>query len=234
MSADRKAAVVIGVLYIVGTVAFILSAIVTAGALAGQVSLDEIAAKRDQAVIGAVLVLVAGMALAMVPVVFWPIGRRHDETLAMGYIVFRGAIETTLYLGIATGWLVLLALSEVPGAEAVGAGVATAGFVLSEQLLGIPFALGALLFSVMLYRARLVPRWLSGWGLVGAGLYLVPPVGAMFGLAVGVLMAPLAVQEMVLAARLIAKGFDASGAAVRSADATSGSRVAAAHQVRVI
>jgi hypothetical protein len=60
----------------------------------------------------------------------------------------------------------------------------------------------------LLYQSRLVPRWLSAWGLVGAALYIVPPLGSMFGLSLGVLMAPLAVQEMVLAVWLIAKGFD--------------------------
>ena len=94
MSADRKAAAAIGVLYIIGTAAFVLSAVVTAGALATNVSLDEVAAQRDQLAVGTLLVLVAGFALAMVPVVFWPVGRRYDEMLAMGYVVFRGAIET--------------------------------------------------------------------------------------------------------------------------------------------
>jgi hypothetical protein len=63
--------------------------------------------------------------------------------------------------------------------------------------------------SVSLYLlSRLVPRWLSTWGLVGAALYIVPPLGSMFGLSLGVLMAPLALQEMVMAVWLIAKGFD--------------------------
>jgi len=53
-----------------------------------------------------------------------------------------------------------------------------------------------------------VPRWLSVWGLVGAALYIVPSLGSMFGLSLGVLMAPTAVQEMVLAVWLIGKGFN--------------------------
>ncbi|MGE5156247.1 MAG: DUF4386 family protein [Betaproteobacteria bacterium] len=76
------------------------------------------------------------------------------------------------------------------------------------------------MFCVVLHRSRLVPRWLSAWGLVGATLYLVPPLGTMFGLSLGVLMAPLAVQEMVLAVWLITKGF--SPTAVRAASAGQG------------
>ena len=71
----------------------------------------------------------------------------------------------------------------------------------------IPFALGALMFSVLLFRWRLVPRWLSTWALVGAALYIGAPVGSMFGLSLGVLMGPLALQEMVMAVWLIARGF---------------------------
>ncbi|HZX99550.1 MAG TPA: DUF4386 domain-containing protein, partial [Dermatophilaceae bacterium] len=70
---------------------------------------------------------------------------------------------------------------------------------------------------VLLYQSRLVPRWLSTWGLVGAALYIVPPLGSMFGLSLGVLMAPLAVQEMVLAVWLIAKGITPRAVASASA-----------------
>lgn len=214
---DRRAAALIGILYVVGTASLVLSALVTGGVLAGPTDLDQVAAQPGRVALGAVLVLVAGLALAMVPVVFWPIGRRYDETLAMGFVVFRGALETCLYLVGALGWLVLIPLSTQPDAVPLAGLVRTVEAVAWNQLLAIPFAIGALLFYVLLHRSRLVPRWLSAWGLAGAVLYLVPPLGSMFGLSVGLLMAPLAVQEMVMAAWLIAKGFrpavDADGSA---------------------
>ena len=91
-----------------------------------------------------------------------------------------------------------------------------------DQLLAIPFALGALMFYVVLYQARLVPRWLSVWGLVGAVLYIVAPLGSMFDVSLGFLMAPLAVQEMVMAVWLIAKGFDPTAIAAKPAGGVSG------------
>ncbi|HEY5484824.1 MAG TPA: DUF4386 family protein, partial [Propionibacteriaceae bacterium] len=97
MSADRKAAVWIGVLYIIGTVVLILSGVVTDTVLAGPAYLAQVAAQPNQLAVGALLVLLAGFALAMVPVVFWPIGKRYNETLAIGYVVFRGALETVMY-----------------------------------------------------------------------------------------------------------------------------------------
>ena len=227
MSADRKAAVWIGVLYIIGTVALVLSAVVTGGVLAGPAYLAQVAAQPNQVAIGALLVLLAGFALAMVPVVFWPIGRRYNETLAMGYVVFRGAIETVLYIVGALGWLLLIALSTQPDAGPLAGFVRTTVAVTWDQLLAIPFALGALMFYVLLYQSRLVPRWLSAWGLVGAVLYIVPPLGSMFGLSLGVLMAPLAVQEMVMAVWLIARGFNPAALAAESAGETSRWRAAA-------
>jgi hypothetical protein len=198
MSADRKAAVWIGVLYIIGTVALVLSLFATGATLTAAGGAGQVAAQPNQLAIGALLVLLAGFALAMVPVVFWPVGKRYNETLAMGYVVFRGALEAPL-------------------ASFVNTFVA----VIGDQVLAIPFALGALMFYILLYQSRLVPRWLSAWGLVGAALYIVPPLGNMFGLSLGVLMAPLAVQEMVMAGWLIAKGFTPRAAASAPAIATA-------------
>jgi len=221
MSADRKAAVWIGVLYIIGTVALVLSLAVTGGVLAGSAYLAQVAAQPNQVAVGALLVLLAGFALAMVPVVFWPIGRRYNETLAMGYVVFRGGIETVLYIATALGWLLLVALSTQQNAGPVAGLVRTIEAVAWDQLVAIPFVLGALMFYVLLYQSRLVPRWLSAWGLAGAALYIVPPLGSMFGLSLAVLMAPLAVQEMVMAVWLIAKGFNSSAAAAEAAGETA-------------
>jgi len=230
-SADRKAAVWIGVLYIIGTVALVLSAVVTGGVLAGPAYLAQVAEQPNQLAIGALLVLLAGFALALIPVAFWPVGKRYNETLAMGYVVVRGAIETILYIVGALGWLVLIALSTEPDTAPLAGFVNTFVAVTWDQLIAVPFALGALMFYLLLYQSRLVPRWLSAWGLVGAALYIVPPLGSMFGLSLGVLMAPLALQEMVMAAWLIARGFSPSAAAaapaIRTAPAIEPSRAAA-------
>jgi Domain of unknown function (DUF4386) len=220
MSADRKAAVAIGVLFIIGTVALVLSLVVMGGLMADPAYLAQVAAQPNQVAVGAVLALLAGFALAMVPVVFWPIGRRYNETLAMGYVVFRGAIETVIYIVGALGWLLLIPLSTQPDAGPLAGFVRTADPVIWEQVGVIPFALGALMFYVLLYQSRLVPRWLSVWGLVGAALYIVPPLGSMFGHSLGVLMAPLALQEMVMAVWLIAKGFNPSAVASAPAHET--------------
>ncbi len=173
MSADRKAAAWIGVLYIIGTVGMVLSGVVTNAVVSGPAYLAQVAAQPNQVAVGALLLLLAGFALALVPVVFWPIGRRQDETLAMGYVVFRGAIEGVIYVVGVVCWLLLIALSKEPDAGPLAGLVRTTQTVIWDQLVAIPFVLGALMFYVLLYQSRLVPRWLSTWGLVGAALYIV-------------------------------------------------------------
>ena len=75
--------------------------------------------------------------------------------------------------------------------------------------------IGALMYYYVMYRSRLVPRWLSGWGLVGAVSILVAHLYVGFTQDFGftsvsnVLSAPIGLQEMVLAIWLIAKGFSA-------------------------
>jgi hypothetical protein len=221
MSADRKAAAWIGVLYIIGTVGMVLSVVVTGAVLSGPAYLAQVAAEPNRVALGALFILLAGLALAMVPVVFWPIGKRYNETLAMGYVVFRGALETIFYVVTALGWLLLIALSKEADAGPIAGLVRTVETVIWDQLIAIPFVLGALMFYLVLYQYRLVPRWLSTWALVGAALYIVAPIGSMFGHSLGVFMAPLAVQEMVMAVWLIAKGFNPSAIAAESAGETS-------------
>lgn len=208
---DRRAAAIIGALYIVGTAAGLLSAIVGAPLLDGDDYLAQIAANPNQLALGAALILTMGFSLALIPIVFWPIGRRYSERLAMGYVVFRGAIETIVYLPAAFSWLLLIDLSKQPD-QAMADMVQSAHTVFSDQVFSFPFLIGALMFYSLMYRWRLIPRWLSGLGLVGLALGVVAPLTAMFDVDLGfepaLLEVVIFVQEMLLALWLIARGFD--------------------------
>jgi Domain of unknown function (DUF4386) len=205
---DRKAATIIGLLYIIGTASGVLGMGIMPSFAAGSDILAQIAAHGTASVVGALLVLTMGFALSAIPAVFYPIGRRFSEVLSMGYVIFRGALEGMTYVISAFIWLVLIALSAQPSGTAPMAIVLqTAEKLVWEQLIALPFVVGALMFYWVLYRARLVPRWLSIWGLVGAVLYVGAPLARMAGLSLDILMAPLALQEMVLALWLVARGF---------------------------
>jgi hypothetical protein len=87
----------------------------------------------------------------------------------------------------------------------------------------IVLSLTALILNYMLYQSRLVPRFISVWGLIGALLMLAAGLLGMFGLSrfstITILLTlPLALNEMVLAVWLIVKGFNSSGFASESAE----------------
>jgi hypothetical protein len=95
------------------------------------------------------------------------------------------------------------------------------------QVAVLTFGLGGLMYYWVFYRSRLVPRWLSAWGLVAVTSVMVSGLLVMLGLVESfsppqlVLALPIAVQEMVLAVWLIAKGFNPRAVASAPAIATA-------------
>ena len=214
MNSNQKVARIVGVLFITGTVAGILSAILTQPILEASGFLVGVTANQNQLIIGALFVLIMGFALAMVPVMLFPIFRKYNEALALGSVVFRGVLEAVAYIAIAVGWLLLIPLSQayVEAGTPDASSFEISGLLLLEavgwtnQILAIVFSLGALMIYYLFHQSKLIPRWLSIWGLVGAVLYLTVPLLGMFGMELGILMVPLALQEMVLAVWLLVKG----------------------------
>ena len=220
MDANKKTAIMVGVLFILGTVAGSLCQVSTEPIRNAEDALVSVSANQTPIILSTLLWLTMGLALAVVPLVAFPILRQQNEALALGYVVFRGGLETVTYLATVVGWLALLPLSQLyqagtPGAPALKA---WADWLFRAQEIGsistIVFCLGALIFYCLLYRSRLIPRWLSGWGLVAAIPYLAGGLLGLVGLVsplstiVTAMDLPLAVQEMVLALWLIVKGFN--------------------------
>ena len=231
MSTYRKTASIVGVLYIIGTISGILSLVFTGPVLEEPDYLTQISMNPNQIITGAIFVLIMGLALVMVPVVIFPVLKKFNEVLALGYIVFRGALEGVTYLALVIGWLSLPSISQ-GYVKAVAADAfyfqSLGDFVLQAHdqighVATIVFILGALMFYYVLFRSKLVPRWLSGWGLLAAVPYFASGVSGLFALlspmstAQMVMVLPLAVQEMVLAIWLIVKGFDSSSVKFKSA-----------------
>ena len=70
--------------------------------------------------------------------------------------------------------------------------------------------LGGMILNYQLFRSKLIPRWLSGWGFFGATLVMVYGFISLFGYDPSFLAIAIAVQEMVFAGWLIVKGFNVS------------------------
>ena len=138
----------------------------------------------------------------------FPVFRRHDEVLATGYLVFRGALEMIGYAERPSSGWPWPSVPASPGASGVINTLAKLPDAAITPYVDIIFALAALMLSWLLLRARLVPGWLAMWGPGGRGrCTLAQGAAAAFGSGWGPLVVPLAVQEITLAIWLIAKGF---------------------------
>ncbi|MBA7705111.1 hypothetical protein ES703_113935 [subsurface metagenome] len=118
----RKTARIVGVLFIIGTVAGILS-FVGMGPQGTPDYLVNVSENSNQVVTGALLVLVMGVALAPVPALLYPILKKYNESLALGYVIFR-VLEVVTYFGVVLSWLLLVTLSR----EYVQAGAPDASY----------------------------------------------------------------------------------------------------------
>ncbi len=235
MDSNRKAAVVAGVLFIVATVADIISrAVFVQPILSAPDYLAGVSANEGQVLLGALLLVIGAVAAAGIAIALYPVLRKHNEGLALGSVGFR-LIEGALYLGIVVSLLMLVAVSRESasaGAAASSAYVVPGALLLaSRDALGevavLAFGPGALMYYWIFYRTRLLPRWLSAWGILAIVLVMASGVLVMLGLAEPmsttqiILAAPIGVQEMALAVWLIARGFSPNAIAAASASETS-------------
>jgi hypothetical protein len=225
---NRRTAVVVGVLFIIATAVSIIGSVVLGSALEGDDYLANF--PGGQVTLAAVLFLIAATSAFGTAVLLFPILRRHAEGLAAGYVGMR-AFENILYVAGTVGLLMMLTVSESDAAGAAAStdlrvvGAALQALHTWAVLLGtLIFAgLGVLTLNSVLYRSRLVPRWLSVWGLVGgAGVFLYGVLGILgvdtgLGSPYMLLAMPLAFQEMVFAVYLIARGLHVHEARTRRA-----------------
>jgi hypothetical protein len=204
-------------LFTAGTATILLGTAIEP-ALTGTGYLTGISKHMTQVSVGGLLELLAAAASAGIAVSLYPVLKTWSGTLALGAVIFR-AIEAAMYVLAAVS---MLSLATVARGFTQAATADRGSFqALGDSLLAVrreailagvfAFALGGLMYFSVFYRARLVPRWLRGWGILGDLLILAPCLSALFsGNAVSSytpLVLPIAVQEMVLAVWLIGRGF---------------------------
>jgi hypothetical protein len=185
--------------------------------------LTAVSANENKVSIGVLFQLTLTASVVAIPIVMFPILRGHSESLALGYVgarIFEGFFDAVIAISL----LLLLTLSR----EFVERGAPDASYFQTSGALllavkdwssvpeNFPYGLGALILNYILYQSELIPRWLSGWGLVGGALMLAMGLLRMFGYSVTFLALPIIVNEMVLAVRLIVIGFNSSAIASES------------------
>lgn len=221
MTADRLTAITVGVLFILATALPIVSLPIFGPLLTGPDYLANVAANSGTYVFAVFLILAMAGAVVAIAVAFYPVLKRTGEALAIGYVAAR-TIEGTLALIAAAVWLGLLnwgnafVLAGMPADahfQSIGdlmLYAADTTFLIGTEIV---FGVSAVILGYLLIRSRIVPLWISVWGLIGGALLLVSGALNLNGISVpvweAVLTLPIAVQEMVLALWLIIRGFAA-------------------------
>ena len=222
MTATRRTAVVAGVLYLVthvtsiGGLALYGPVLSKSGYIVGSVT-------DTRVLLGAFLEVILALAIVGTAVALYPVVKRQNEGVALGYMGLR-----TLEAGIiAIGVVPLLAvvtlrqhLTGTAGTDVVSLGNALVAFHNWTFLLGPSYVCGTntVLIAYLMYRSGLVPRFIPVLGLIGGPLVFASGAAQMFGLYeqvsvwAAIAALPIFAWEVSLALYLILKGFRPSAA----------------------
>lgn len=221
MKENNRTARIVGILFILATVAGVIGAVLLSS-MSDTNILTKIYENQNQMIIGALMILIMGVCVAGVAIWMYPIFKKQYPGMALGYAAAR-IVEGVLDIVLVIIFLSLVTLSK----QFVVAGLPESSqfqvtsqllFELQAQwigpfLLAIVFCISGLMFYYMLYKTKLVPRFLSIWGFGAIVLHLVSAFLPLFGVdpasSIFILLdIPIAINEMVLAVWLIIKGFN--------------------------
>jgi len=229
MDYSRKLAIIAGVLWIIYTSVDILSSLFT-GSITSTNYLVSVSENAGLVGTGALLLFIGGACASGIAISLYPVLKKFNAGLALGAVGFRIS-EGVLRFVAVCGYLLLITLSQqfvkagAPDSsyfQTLGALVYAGNRWVGNLASLLAFTIGALLIYIVFYRTKLVPRWLSGWGIVAAILGMLSCVLVLVGLiapfgteqiAIAIPMLP---QEYVLAAWLIVKGFNPAVIASKS------------------
>jgi hypothetical protein len=221
MNAQRRTATIVGVLFIMALVPFLIGQALYEPILSSPDYLDKVDTDRVTVVIGILLEFASALAIILIPVVLFPVLRKHSEILALAYVSFR-LFEAVLLSVAQIFKLSLVSLGQgylgSGGVDAsylqnVGSSLQSAIYWVDHDglIYLIVFVTGTLVLNAALYRSNLIPRWLSIWGLAAAVAVLAGSVMATFDVLLVlamVLVIPIGLQEQAMAVWLIVKGFN--------------------------
>jgi hypothetical protein len=223
MPKRSRAAVAVGILFILATVLFMVGDSIYGPILRSSDYLDRAFPESATVAAGVLIGLVGVLAIPLIAAFLFPVFKRESEAWAQSYVALR-IIEAVLLTVVSACALSVLNLSEAylaggadaPAQHAASATLQAIGEWSQILSVGVVFPLGAIVLYSLLLRMRLVPRWIAHWGLWAAVLLLGGVLLNLLGLLSGIpdatlefiLAGPIAVNEMVLAVWLIARGFN--------------------------
>lgn len=209
---------IVGVMYLAGFVVGLGGEGLIQSNLSAPNYLSMISANSMLLAIGALLWLIAVIGDAAHGVLMFPILKRHSERMAIGYLAAR--IVDAIFIAV----MVLFVLLQIPlGGEYLKAAAPNTFYLQAlstlfkqAQLYAYEIGMSALGVSGVvlcstLYRAKLVPRWLAGWGLVGYAIIFCGMLSEIMGSGLGLASSiPGGLWEAFIGVWLIVKGFNAA------------------------
>ena len=129
MDSNRKTAIIVGVLFITALVSSMLSGVFL-GSIDDPDYLTAVSANENQVLIGVLFQLILTASVVAIPIMMFPILKKHNESLALGYVVAR-IFEGFFDIVIAMSMLLLLTLSR----EFVEAGAPVASYFQTSSAL---------------------------------------------------------------------------------------------------
>lgn len=216
MNTYRTTAKIVGAMYLGGFVVGIGGSVLIESVLGVPDYLSTVSANSMKIAIGGILWLMAVIWDAAHGVLMFPILKHHSETMAVGYLGFR--VMDAVFIAV----MVLFILIQIPlgseylKAEAAGASALQALSTVFTQASQYAYQIGmstlgvsGLILCYVFYKARLVPRFLAIWGLIGYGVIFCGMLSEMAGSGLGLASSiPGGLWELFTGVWLIAKGFN--------------------------
>ena len=200
---------VIGALFLLGFLTYGIGSSIATSQVGSSNFLSVIAASQTLLITGAFLMFLNTGLDVSKAVLFFPILERHSKRTALAYLSTM-IVEVVL---LSIGALSLLLIASL-AKHAGDAGAPTIASVLVQsnamayQMGEMTLGVGATFLCLLLYRSRLVPRWLAVSGLIGYPILAAGTIAEIFGIHIGVYLSiPGAFFEVVLPFYLFFKGF---------------------------
>lgn len=220
MNTFKNTAKVVGAFFLIAMAASLVGGVAfVEPSLSASNFLTAAVENQNQVLIGVLLELVNGLAVLGIGALMYPVLKGHSENAAVGYLALRIAeavfcclIVITPLSVIALGKEALLAgAGEAAAFQAAGLLTIAQRAGISSLLIPVFLGIGALVLYSAMYRFKLVPRYLSIWGWIGAVLILALNLLLTFDIQPGnlamVFALPIITNEIYLGFYLIFKGF---------------------------
>ena len=232
MTYPRKLALATGIFFVITIIASIPAAFVFYAPVLDDPHYIVGAGADTRVYWGAFLEVLTALACIGTAVALFPIAKRQNEAVALGYVAVRIFEATIIAVGILSLLSVVTLRQDLAGASGADAVSLAQGLVAIHDATfligpGLLAGLGnGMLLGYLMYRSGLVPRRMALLGLIGGPLVTASGLAVLFGLyeqvspVAAIIAIPETLWELSLGIWLIVKGFDPSAAILSEPDKT--------------